>query len=859
MPLNRLHISCLALVLALSSASGQVMPPLGVSKEINTGSFANGLRYYLVNNDSEKGFADFALVRKAAPQETDRLLLDSLPHFGSRTPYRFLADNGIGYAREGYLSVRSGAGIISLAKVPVYNQEAADSTMLLLMDIAASSRAPQAVIVSGDIDVAKVRDRLDLLSMMVPKLRPAPAVENYEWTRSDSLRIAVTSNSTEEVAAITAIYRARRMPSAMMNTLQPLVSAAYAEMLGQIISRRLENSFRSRGIPLAHVSFDYKDSSEGPGDEYYSLSLFTSASSLADATAVLASVLSSLDKNGATAAELEENKSRMKTAPARLPGTGRMSNGEYVEKCTASYLYGSNLASGTSVKSFLTGRDLPLDRELLLFNGFVSALLDSARNLSLRYDVPYGGVDRRLMRDTFFSSWADGGDEAAAEDFSADTSGVYSFSAARTRLRADTAEPISGGRMWTFANGIRTVYKKMDTPGEFRYSLMLRGGIASVPGLAEGEGAFVEDMLPLSNIAGMKGREFLSMLEAEGITMDFEAGLSDLRISGTAPKNRLSLLLRSLLALSRDRTPDREEFEYYKAAEALRIDMGALSPRNVNSLMDSIMRPNYYFTGRKRMECLQDDLPERAEQYFFTEFSKINDGLLVLAGDLDEAELKKELSRTLGGFNCLKKYSQRPKVSSRFASGSVTYMVEALPGLVGGGEIGVNVGMSADISYSIGSYIAFKAAAACIRKELVGVLADCGAYVELSDRLEIFPDERMWLYINCHPCRSTGLPASVSPGSPLEMLDAVRKVTSRLEQIEISDADLRAYKEQVRSEFGRMSSDPDATVDAVLLRYSDGKDVVTGFKRAVDELTADDIKGILSDLQHGAEVEYVII
>lgn len=859
MALKRLHISCLTLLLSAFFLSGQEMPSLGTADEINHGSFPNGLEYYLVGNSSEKGFADFALVAKSPYKNSDRALLDSLPHFGARKPYRFLADNGVGYSQYGYMEGGAKARIVRFDRVPVYNADVADSTLMLLVDMAASASAPQAVVVSGDIDVAKFRERLDLLSMMVPRLDDATDTNGYEWEPRDSMRMIVTYNSTDNVAAVNAIYRARRLPRSLMNTLQPLVTRAYSSILGDIVSERTEDMFRERGIPLGEISLAYHGSADGPGDEYYSFSLFTAADRLDDATSAFASVLGSLDRYGATVTEFENAKRRMVSEAKRTEFSRRLSNTEYVEKCLASYLYGSNLASEKSVNSYLTGRSLPAGREIPLFNGFVSAVLDSTKNLTLRYDVPYEGVDKRRMRDIFLGSWSSAGPcrQENAGAFS-DTAGVY-VPERKSRLRADTAEPVSGGRMWTFSNGVRVVFRAMDTPGEFRYALMLRGGVSYVPGLHEGEGAFVNDMLVLGHAGGLKGRDFMSMLSANGITMEVDSDLSGLCISGTAPKAKLPLLLRSLLALSRDRSPDMEEFEYYRSGERLRIDMDALSPRNVNSLMDSIMRPNYFYTDRKRMENLGDDLPERAEQYFSMVFSKVNDGMLVLAGDLDEDGLKKELSRTVGGFGCRNVYSPRPKVSSRYASGSVTYMSEAQPGLVGGGELGVNVGMSAAVSYGMDSYIAFQGAVACIEKELTSALAGCGAYAEVSSKLEIFPSERMSLYINCHPCMASGLPASVAPGDPLTILNAVRKVTSRLESIEISDADLAAYKEVLKSSFNHLMSDSEGLVEAVLVRYGEGKDLVTGFERAVEEMTADDIKKMLSLLQGGAEVEYVII
>ena len=53
--------------------------------------------------------------------------------------------------------------------------------------------------------------------------------------------------------------------------------------------------------------------------------------------------------------------------------------------------------------------------------------------------------------------------------------------------------------------------------------------------------------------------------------------------------------------------------------------------------------------------------------------------------------------------------------------------------------------------------------------------------------------------------------------------------------------------------------DMEKLVDKVLVRYSEGKDLVTGYKAAVDGVTADSVKRILSLLRDGAEVEYVII
>ena len=853
------HISCLMLILAPLVLAGQELPSLGIAREIQRGSLPDGIRFYLVTNPAQKGFADFALVQRGqhglhAAQEA----LRDLPHFGSREPYRFLADHGVGYDADGYLSQEGDATVFSFRNVPTFRENIADSTLLLLFDIAAACREPQAVMVCGDIDPARIRERMELLSMMVPVLDDRFAHEPYLWSPRDTLSLLVTRNTTEHVAAIHAFFSSQRLPEEVMDTPQPLVSKVYSDQLGQIVRQRVERGFRRAGIPLADFRYRYRDSAQGPGDELHSFSVYTDARRLDAATREFASALSSLDKEGSGVAEFQDTKDRLIAAARRYEHGRPLSNHEYLDKCVASYLYGANLASEATLNGFVAGRRLDDERERELFDGFAKALLDSAHNLTLRYDIPDGRWDEAGIRRSFNSAWAT---PATAEAYKAsfgDTLSLYQ-PAGKVRLRADAAEPTSGGRLWTFSNGIKVIYKQADSPGEFRYALMLRGGVAEVPGLQAGESAFVGDMLSISRIAGLSGAEFHDMLRANGITMQESATLADLRITGLAPRSKLPLLLRSLLSVAYNRQPDPAAFDYYKASEALRIDMEALSPRDVNSLMDSIMRPNYFYTDRKQSERLRDDLPQRAEQYFASVFAKVNDGILVLIGDLNEDALKKELSRTLGDFQTGKTFSQRPRVDSRFATGSVTRTDESAPGAVGGGEIGVNVAVSAAVPFNLENFVAFQLACELIRKQLTAALADRGAYAELSGRLELFPAERLSLYINCHPCHAEHLPAGITPADPLELLDAVRSVTLRLEELPVEEADLKAYKELLLNRIERRMKDPAALLDDVLVRYSEGKDLITDGKTALQHVSVDQVRRILAQLRDGASVEYVII
>lgn len=848
------HISCLTCILLSLLAQGQDLPTLGTASEIQRGSLPDGIQYYLVTQPQQKGHADFALVQRGRRDAAQaRGMLRALPHFGDRAPYRFLADHGIGYGEEGFISLPADAAVFTFRDVPTYDASVADSTLLMLFDMAAAYRKPQAVIICGDIDAARIRERMGLLSMMVPTLENNYSGTAYAWEPKDSLSLLVSHRAAGSVAAVNAIFSTARLPRDLMNTPQPLITGAYADQLGRILGRRLERSFREAGLPLAGFSYRYQDSAQGPDDERHIVTLYTAADRLEEATRRFASVLGTLDREGAGADELRTARERQ-VADARREGARRPRNDESLSRCVASYLYGAHLASGEMTGSFISTHRLEDAQEAELFNGFARALLDSARNLTLRFDLPGAGPEPATLRNAFGQGWSVP-DSSRMEPGSLPEPAVP---AKRVRLSAESAEPLSGGRLWTFSNGIKVIYKKMDTPREFRFALLLRGGVAEVPDLHEGESAFVADMLGLSRIAGLPGADFQERLGDAGITLQTAATLSDLRLTGRAPSAQLTQVLQALLSISDQRQPDPDAFRAYRTEEALRRDREALSPRDVNYLMDSILRPNYYYPERKRMQDLHDDLPQRAEQYFSALFDKAGDGILVLMGDLQEDALKKELCRWLGGFRTQKRFSSRPHVESRFATGSSTRADQAAAGVVGGREIGTYVARSAAVPFKPDSYMSFRVACTLIRQRLAAALAEQGGWAELSDRLELFPSERLTLYVHAHPCPESGLPDNIRAGSPRDLLDALRSVTRRLGALEVPAADLNAAKSALLKQLELRYADPETLIEDVLIRYSEGKDLVTDWKGAVQRVSAASVRQILGQLADGAEVEYLI-
>ncbi|MBQ2006723.1 MAG: hypothetical protein II205_04075, partial [Bacteroidales bacterium] len=99
----------------------------------------------------------------------------------------------------------------------------------------------------------------------------------------------------------------------------------------------------------------------------------------------------------------------------------------------------------------------------------------------------------------------------------------------------------------------------------------------------------------------------------------------------------------------------------------------------------------------------------------------------------------------------------------------------------------------------------------------------------------------------------------VTVSDPLTLLTAVRSVKSKLPEITVSGEDLAAYKNEIKGVQTFRQNTPDRLIDDVLVRYSEGKDLTTGFDSALKAVTAQSVSQVLKQLCGGTEVEYIIL
>lgn len=810
---------CLFLLPAAVVAAKE-LPVFALPGNVTHGRLASGIEYYLIPQSVNKGYADFALVQLSAPDSAAlRSSLCDLPHFRGREPYRFLAEAGVGYRRHGYLRTFAGAAVFEFHEVPVYRPEVADSLCLMLFDIAAMNSGAQALMICGDIDAPRTVRTLSVLSLMTPPAprdtpRPAPS-------RFHPLPYEFHIAEKDGYTALRWEFRFPRLNAGQMNTPLPFVLRLYTSCLSLLLETRIREAFRQAGLPLSNLEFRYRDSSDSPRYELYSVRLNCFPQDTEKVSVRMASVLASLCEKGADPLEFEDAMSACLHAQLRQDaGQPDLVDERALQHLVNYYLFGAPLASSREVGRFFSRRQLPLARATELFNAFVRELLSPAMDGSEgRQDYVYQRPDSNALL----------------------------LPVSRVRLLSDRPAP-EGGRRWTFSNGMKVIYRHQNAGGHFRYAISLPGGYHRLRGLKEGEGPYISDLMQLEEVAGMRKGELRALLRNEGVRMQGRVSLEDFRLEGDAPSDKYPLLFKTLLAMSRDLEADTTSFAWFKACETL----SDRSFRNIDYLTDSVAIAPYLYSPLRRAEMLEPSLQRRAHQYFKSRFEAMNEALIVLTGDIDEVALKKFLCRYLGDFQRSFHRDRRLSMTVPLHAGSLSFTVPAERK----GEESVNIAMYARLVLTRRNLMALRLAQEALEKELVRSLADKGLYAELSSRYELLPEEWVCLRVRCRPCVPSGLPEGIAPDGAGEAALALRAAVDRLKGGKIAAQDLSAWKEALARRIETLSGDPGFYISSILQRNVSGKDFLSDYHRVIREVTAEDLQKVLSTLYDGCRIEY---
>ena len=872
-----------AVVLLYGSLSAaQTLPSLPADPAVATGSLPDRIKYYLVSNPTCRGMAELSLVwrlgvpvrdssladagrlRSMTAQQalaTARKALAGTDLFSSCPPVSFFRRNGVQGGAGGYIDSKDNALIFRFTEINLNKGEQfLDSLLLMAFDLVreyssaavryGAADCGQAIIFSGDIDQGAVLSKMKLLSLFVRDIAPQEPERSYAWMPGDSLVCRKSFFPDAVSSHIVAEYSSRRVPDAYIGTVLPVVSEQMCAELGLMLGKRIERRLAAEGIPFSGTHHRFRGSLVQGGDEKFSVSVNTVPGRTLETVSIMSSALSDMSRYGVSLDEYAWARKVVGMKVERKASGFRKSNAEYVRKCIASFLYGSAVVSASDGYKFFSSSGLPDSSGLGFFNRFASSLTGNTANLVLSCTSDSASPGPSAMRDCFLREWGveRGRPDAVCYDVG-DTS-VFDPPAIRCRISRTRNEKVSGGVSWTFSNGIKVIYKHLPAGGRFWYSMILKGGFSSVDGLEPGQGAFFSDMLDLYRVAGMDRDELDALLSFMDIDMRTEVGPSYMKIAGSSASGSLTFLIKVLSAMASDRETDSTAFSYYAQCERLRLEERAGFEKRMVAV-DSIVCPDFRYSVLKSAESLAPELQSVADRYFRQQFSKCNDGVLVIVGDLDEDALKKTLQTYAGSFPVSKRMYSGRGYGQQPVSGASTYIVD-------GPKYSLDLVMSASVELDAQNYMASKIVAMALKDAVVYALQDMPSSVRTAGSFAVFPSERLNMAVNIEACDTSGFAEGVRPFKPVSALFAVRSALEDIAGGGILQEKLDVYKTALKNDVTFSQDDPEYWMDILSWRIVYGKDFQTDYQEKIDAVTPDMVRELIHSLDNGTKVEYIV-
>lgn len=786
------YLCICALVLLAKVVPAGALPALTRDSRVQAGVLGSGVNYYLVKSAATPGFAHIALAGKADTP---------VHHFPA---------------------------------VPVYRTASLDSVLVKVFSLVEDG--PEVIVVSGDIDPTEIRRKLDLLSIQLPYRPEAEPDTLAAWSPREQPVIRLARPTPGALPRVEVYYEAPPVPADQRNTAQALVTDIFSRELVFILRHRLETELA--GIPCRPPEVSYEGLSQGSTREGFIVSVSAPEEQLGRVTTTVAAVLARMEKEGVSRRELEEARAAMTPAMA-LEASAPLTNREWALRCIRNYRYGTHLAP-FSEEFRLFGRKA-LEGEVYknLLNNYSEALFDHAQNLTLSLETGRDTLDHGAALNAYIFDYLQARlDTTAAQDYSWNAADTLSLNVASTRVRIknERTEPLTGGTLWTFSNGLRVVFKPVKGSGRLSYAWQLDGGLARISGLKEGEGGYIGPLLNLFGVGGMKAGAFHEMLEANGISLDAHVALNGMDISGSAPPERLSLLLKALIGLSVSRSPDAEALDVYLKKASL----APLSPE------DEILRklhPGYVYAPVKGV--VSEKTFKRAEKFYENRLPHLADGVLILSGDLSVETVKKHLLQYVGALPPDHVSVPRRPVSLRTVSG--THTVKGR---------GADLYLLTDAAYAFTAEHFYTASLAvdALNDALSRRLRREGYEAEASLQVCYQPQERFRILIHCRPLPRED--ADCGPAEKVSVVSAVAAVLRAAASEPLASDDLTARQKKLEAGVKARLATPEGQVGALLERYSVNKDITTGYAWAIGAVTADGVQEFLRLSAEGGRIEY---
>lgn len=765
-------------------AQPPALPELKADGAIVRGKLENGVRYALWPDATFKGCFTISLMRK------DSLCFQEKFNAARKS----IAIDSVLY--RAFTDTRE-----AIVRQP--EQSGSDNTVILVV---------------GDFKKDDILARLQHLSVVLPS-------HQSSWKRADreaweDKAPALTVRKTDAGHALIsyALY-SRAIDEKWGATIIPTVAERSWLLLERIAKRRLELALESGNIAYGGIRSRYRAARGVESHDVFSLEVAVEEEQAALAAAHLCRVLEDL-RSG----QVQENEVEAAAKQYLFARFDRQLRPLSLQARTLrlfySYLYPCDLASEQEKTRFFTAKKYNATDDKKRFDRFASRMIR----------VPAEGMALDGGKAFAIGSVASAGGPAL--NFQ-DTS-AFAGAIRPCKVLRSVAEGTTGGSMIFFENGTRVIYKKKACEGRFYFSYIFDGGTSRLTD--PGGVAWTEDIFYAGRINGYSVKDFISLLAAGGIDLQFSASYSAITLSGSCPEKNLSSLLKALIALTGHFRVPEENLDYRVRCAGIPFyqDENERARREVSGLL----HPEFAWNPDKGAAGATADNLREVSGLLRESFRSSQNATLFLQGNLAERRLIRKLRRFMDQFPTDGRSLRRNYATMLTVSGTTRV-----------GDIGDDKAMLITSSFNYGTgldqQLTKEIALTLVQDRLRDHLAGIGVRCRISDQVIFQPVENVELSIRLS-------------GSPMQALRMVNECLRDMGDGNVSEAAFRRAAAELYARIQAQEGSPFYWRDLIFNRLVYGKDYRNQLKPRLDKLSREDVSRFCGQWLTAGRVEYVL-
>ncbi len=821
---------------------GETLGHIGDHAKILKGTLPNGLSYYIMDNKTAPGYADFTFIQKTSEPYTDSLsaenysILKDMHNFRGGEFFKFLDNLGIG-AENGFSIRRNYDNLVyCFSDIAVSrNSSVTDSLLLAILNLSSPKNCIQdklsteeniyrpdlqAIVIVGDVDTGTTAAKIHTLFQVVP--RPTATVPTHIQPAEVDFdkNFIYVKNIETDCATLTIDHIFPPIDTAYITTAVPFIYEYFTDLTIEVIKSRLNKELASAGffpIDSDVRIYPYIDRQK------LRISLQCAPQEYLDAYKILLSLLEQITHFGITEEEFRRESDKVFFRTDDLYRRRKILSNDYFSKqCIENFTMGTPISPIEMQKAYLDKSKEFIHRTEA--SGFMKELLNPKHRITT-CTAPIA---------------TEGMENIKVEIKQPDTDTIPT-------LKVDMAETEKDQKFKLFinkrtgivsrrlSNGSILAYKQFENAGDWIYfEAFAKGGISLLGNDMYTISKYINDIAKLSKTDGFDLYERKEIGNTFHIGVERYINIEDRRITGKFHKDYFHEFMQMVCAYFKGSTPDNANFEKYRKAQLAILPYLNNSPeRLLEELSNDIKFKNPSPQISDSLPLTQTDY-EKALNVINMLFANAADFTFTFTGDVNSNKLMKYAEEAISSLGQKKsglgKNENDTFYIARYDSFETIEVPMEHPRSINSYKITI------PSSFSMEERICSRIAARFIERDIIREFANLGVIVKTSSRFHRYPKEAMTLEF-----RFT-IPDSVHIHIDNLFSETIRNLSNR----KIGNEELEIIRRNIELKDTYSSlTNPSYWSRVLRNRYINRKDFYSRMNSVLDAVTAADIENTL--------------